>query len=128
MLADMNRWRSISLAWNRLQGPLLPDWGVLTNLTTLDLSYNFFSGTLPLNWNNLRAPAGSGVILSVAGNALVTGPLPAGWAVNGSNWALRKLDASDCSLTGQCLGTLAPLCCCHCGSSCDMGLVEQRCC
>ena len=73
-LAYMHTLRAVSLAGNGLSGSLLPDYSLLTELTSLRVDGNALYGRLPDEWAALSRLA----TLNLGMNQL-SGPIPAGW-------------------------------------------------
>lgn len=99
MVCLYDRWRGISLANNRLLGPVGGfNWTALSSLQLLNLSGNLLSSSIPESWSAFR----SRMSIDISNNN-ITGTLPAGLAAAGSDGlvlSLQLLNASNNHLTG----------------------------
>eukprot|EP00775_Hariotina_reticulata_P006632 gene6632-6860_t len=80
-LSNWTQLTTLNLRSNRLTGPLLESLGttsVKDSLVDLDLSNNQLSGPVPEAYGNLTAIKA----VKLAGNAGLTGCVPAGWSTN----------------------------------------------
>eukprot|EP00775_Hariotina_reticulata_P011529 gene11529-11672_t len=99
-LTPSRRCRSISLANNRVAGPIGGfNWTAMSSLQYLNLSGNLLSGSIPESWSAFR----NQMSIDISNNN-ITGKLPAGLAAVGSDGlvlALASLNASNNQLTGS---------------------------
>lgn len=91
---DMFRVTGLVLPNSQLLGPIVPDLGMIEHLRHLDLSNNFFNGSLPNSIFN----ASELQVLSLSSN-VISGELPA--ELIGGLTSLQLLNLSDNALAGK---------------------------
>jgi len=91
---DMFRVTGLVLPNSQLLGPIVPDLGMIEHLRHLDLSNNFFNGSLPNSIFN----ASELQVLSLSSN-VISGELPA--ELIGGLRSLQLLNLSDNALAGK---------------------------